>query len=137
VNGSSTIICISDHSTSAFVEVVRGPLVMPEIAAFSERIANSTMAEAIARGGELWLITHLIPTMHIFGRWHLQGQCKSNCCQAADHGLHQPPSTYCVVSGCIFLTARKVYPSNHRDAADTTKKNAKNLASAQCPGHAS
>jgi hypothetical protein len=76
--------------------------VVSEIMTFSELIANSTVTEAIVCGGELPLVTRLSPTMCMCDRWHIQGQCYSNCHHIADHGTHWPEKTAALVVWCQY-----------------------------------
>jgi hypothetical protein len=89
--------------------------VVPEIAVFAERISNCNVTEAIVRGGELYFISRISPTMRMCGRWHLQGHCKSNCWRSVDHGAHHPVETAALVAWCQVAYAcrmgKRVPPS--------------------------
>jgi hypothetical protein len=74
----------------AETRLVRSPVpVLPNIrTGFGERIANTTITAAIARGGPLPRINRNGRQINMYGRWHLTGQCESTCRRKSDHAPH-------------------------------------------------
>jgi hypothetical protein len=82
--------------------LVRSPVpVLPDITAeFGERIANTTITAAIARGGPLPRINRNGRQINMCGRWHLVGQCESGCRRTADHAPHSTEETSELITWC-------------------------------------
>jgi hypothetical protein len=82
--------------------IVRSPVpVLPDITAeFGERISNTTITAAIARGGPLPRINRNGRQINMCGRWHLVGQCESGCRRTADHAPHSTEETSELITWC-------------------------------------
>jgi hypothetical protein len=87
---------------TAELRLVRSPVpVLPDITAeFGERIANTMITAAIARGGPLPRINRNGRQINMCGRWHLVGQCESGCRRTADHAPHSTEETVELVTWC-------------------------------------
>jgi hypothetical protein len=82
--------------------LVRSPVpVLPDTTAeFGERIANTTITAAIARGGPLPRINRNGRQINMCGRWHLTGQCDSGCRRTADHAPHSAEEAAELITWC-------------------------------------
>jgi hypothetical protein len=87
---AATTLPAPSAAVPAETRPVRSPVpVLPNITTeFGERIANTTITAAIARGGALPRINRNGRQINMCGRWHLTGQCESTCRHNADHAPH-------------------------------------------------
>jgi hypothetical protein len=86
----------------AETRLVRSPVpVLPNITTeFVERIANTNITAAIARGSPLHRINHNGRHINMCGRWHLTGQCESMCRRNADHATHSKEESAELITWC-------------------------------------
>jgi hypothetical protein len=88
--------------STAESRLVRSPVrVLPDITAeFGERIANTTITAAIARGGPLPRINCNGRQINMCGRCHLVGKCELGCRRTADHAPHSTEETSELITWC-------------------------------------